>query len=228
MPKKIEITPPVAIIICGVIIAAAIVFVNRYPGPAAAAVPQENSGYAQANVPAPTTEDHVYGSRTASVFLIEYSDFQCPFCDRVNPTLKRLVDESNGEIAWVYRHFPLESIHPEARPAAIASECIAAQLGDSGFWTFLDEVFANQQAMGAGLYASVGNSLGVNPITYNTCVASGAYDELIDRHAGEAYASGGTGTPYTVVYGYGAQVPVSGALPYEQFKAVITALEARQ
>lgn len=230
MPKKFELTPPVAIVLCGVIIAAAIVYVNRYPGPAVAApANSETQGqYAQANVPAPSESDHVYGSRTAEIFLIEYSDFQCPFCERVNPTLKRLVDESNGTIAWVYRHFPLESIHPEARPAARAGECIAAQLGNEGFWAFLDKVFANQQAMGEGLYVSIGNELGINPVAYNACVASDAYNDLIDQHIGEAYASGGTGTPFTVVYGRGAQVPVSGALPYEQFKTVITALQTRQ
>ncbi len=235
MPKKIELTAPVAIIICGVIIAAAIVFVNRYPGPVGAAVAQNApaGGYAQANVPAPSDADHVYGSRTAKVFLIEYSDFQCVFCARAYPTFKRLVDESSGEVALIHRHFPLESIHPAARGGAIASECVAAQLGDSGFWLFADAMFADngsgQGAMGDAYFASAAGSLGINPIAYNTCVASGAYDALIDRHSGEAFASGGTGTPFTVVYAQGgAQVPVSGAVPYEQFRSVIEAVKTRQ
>ncbi|MEK7068412.1 MAG: DsbA family protein [Patescibacteria group bacterium] len=233
MLKKIELTPPVAIIICGVIIAAAIVFINRYPGPAAgAAADAEKGEYVKANVPAPTAEDHVYGSRQASVFLIEYSDFECPFCARIHPTLKRLVDESNGSVAWVYRHFPLTSIHNQARPAAVASECVAAQLGNDGFWSFANLMFenngANQRAMSASFFASAAGQLGINPIAYNTCIASDAYNAAIDRQAGEAYASGGTGTPYTVVYGNGLQVPVSGALPYEQFKSVIQQVKTRQ
>lgn len=227
MPKKLELTAPVAIIICGVIIAGAIIFVNHYPGPAAAAG-QPNAGYAQASVPAPSSEDHLYGSRDAKIFLIEYSDFQCPFCERVNPTLKQLVDQSAGEIAWIYRHFPLESIHPEARPAAVASECIAAQAGNEGFWQFLDAVFMNQGTMGAAQYAAIADALGLNPVAYNQCIASGQYDALVDRHAGEAAAAGGQGTPFTVVYGNGAQVPVSGAVPLAQWQAVINAVKARQ
>ena len=228
MTKKIELSPSVAIIICGVIIAAAIVFINRFPGPVTAAPAAQQGGqYANVNVPAPSEADHVYGSRTAKIFLIEYSDFQCPFCSRVNPTLKSLVDESDGEIAWIYRHFPLESIHSEARPSAIASECVTAQLGNDGFWIFMDRVFANQQSMSAALYSSIAGEMGINPIAYNTCVASGTYDALIDQHSGEAAAAGGTGTPFTVVYGGGQQVPVSGAVPLNQWQAVINAVKAR-
>lgn len=232
MPTSIKLTPPVAIIICGVIIAGAIVFVNRYPAVAGTAPAGAADQYKQADVPAPTASDHVYGSRDAEVFLIEYSDFQCVFCARAYPTLKRLVDESAGTVALIHRHFPLESIHPQARNGAIASECVAAQFGTDGFWKYADLMFenngANQQMMSPQFFSAVAGQLGINPIAYNTCVAGGAYDELIDQHAGEAYTAGGTGTPFTVVYGNGAAVPISGALPYEQFKSVITAVKARQ
>lgn len=230
MATKLELSPSVAIIICGVVIAGAIVFVNRFPGPATAAPQGDN--YAQANVPAPTPSDHVYGSPEASVFLIEYSDFQCIYCARAYPTLKSLVDESGGTVALIHRHFPLENIHPEARNAAVASECVAAQLGNEGFWRFADIMFenggSNQGAMSLQFFASAAGSLGINPVAYNTCVAARAADQLIDQHIGEAFTSGGSGTPYTVVYGNKSQVPVSGALPKAQFEAVIKALQARQ
>src|SRR3989338_5039043 len=101
--KTFELSPSVSIIIAGVIIAGAIVFVNtRQSAPAAAAGAQEPT--AATHVRAPSAQDHIVGSPTAPLVLIEYSDFQCPYCNVVHPTLKRIVEESNGQIAWVYRH----------------------------------------------------------------------------------------------------------------------------
>ncbi len=84
----------------------------------------------------PSESDHIVGSPTAPIVLVEYSDFQCPFCQIIHPSLAKLVNESDGKIAWVYRNFPLYQIHPQAIPAANAAECIAEQLGNQGFWTF--------------------------------------------------------------------------------------------
>src|SRR3989344_5863622 len=145
---KFELTAPVAILLAGVIIAGAVVFTNGR-APATAAVANNQIPTTGTNVRAPSAQDHLVGSPDAPIVLIEYSDFQCPFCSRIDPTLKRIVAESNGQIAWVYRHLPLESLHPEARPAALASECIAEQLGNDGFWKFADRIFADQSKMSA-------------------------------------------------------------------------------
>ncbi|MBE0618991.1 MAG: thioredoxin domain-containing protein, partial [Burkholderiales bacterium] len=73
--------------------------------------------------------DHIRGDTAAPVTLVEYSDFECPFCKRFHATAKRLVDESKGQVKWVYRHFPLDELHPgKARKEAVASEC-AAEIG---------------------------------------------------------------------------------------------------
>jgi protein-disulfide isomerase len=223
--KKIELSPSISIIIAGVIIAGAIVFVGKFPAQANPdSAPQAQAGVP---VPAPAPDDHRYGSVTAPIVLIEYSDFQCPYCSIAHPTLKRLVDESEGKVAWVYRHFPLDSIHPQARPAAEASECIAEQLGNDGFWRFADALFADQDAMSASRYTALAGELGANVLEFGSCMSSGRYKQKVEEHYGEAVAHGGRGTPYTVVYGGDEQVPVSGALPYEQFKSVITGVESR-
>jgi protein-disulfide isomerase len=93
-----------------------------------------------ARIPKVSAADHVRGSRSAQVFLIEYSDFQCSFCARFHPTAKQLVDEYQN-VAWVYRHFPLDAIHPLARPTAEASECVAELGGNDAFWEFTDAIF---------------------------------------------------------------------------------------
>src|SRR3989344_939049 len=105
------------------------------------AIEQASASAKTMDVRPPSAQDHIVGSPAAPIVLIEYSDFQCPFCSRVHPTLQRIVSESNGKISWVYRHFPLSSIHPQATPAANASECIAEQLGSDGFWKFAGIVF---------------------------------------------------------------------------------------
>jgi protein-disulfide isomerase len=87
-------------------------------------------------------KDHVRGDRDAQIVLIEYSDFQCPFCSRFHPTAQQVVEEFNGQVMWVYRHFPLDSIHPVARKAAEASECVAELGGNDAFWNFVDTIFA--------------------------------------------------------------------------------------
>ncbi len=95
-----------------------------------------------ASVPKVTKDDHILGELSDSVYLVEYSDFQCPFCKSFHPTAKRIVEE-NDKVAWVFRHFPLDSIHPLARPAAVASECVAEIGGNEAFWKFTDGVFAD-------------------------------------------------------------------------------------
>src|SRR3990167_86351 len=224
---KFELNPSISIIIAGVIIAGAIVFTNmRQSAPAAVAAADAPS--TATNERAASAQDHIVGSPAAPLVLIEYSDFQCPYCNVVHPTLKRIVEESNGQIAWVYRHLPLESIHPSAKPAAVASECVAEQLGNNGFWKFADVIFANQSKMNPAYFEQVALQLGAQKTAYKSCVASAAIAKKVDADSSEAQQNGGQGTPYTVLYDKKGQVGVSGALPYEAFTSVIKSFQERQ
>lgn len=89
-----------------------------------------------------TDADHIKGPRNAAVTVIEYSDFDCPFCSRFHATMDQ-VASANDDVAWVYRHFPLAQLHPNARSIAIASECVAELGGNEAFWTFADGYFAS-------------------------------------------------------------------------------------
>lgn len=225
--KTFELSPSVSIIIAGVIIAGSIVYVNLNPA-APATAEQQAAPSTATNVRAPSAQDHIIGSLNAPLVLIEYSDFQCPFCNVVHPTLKRIAAESNGQIAWVYRHLPLESLHPNARPAALASECVAEQLGNDGFWKFADAIFADQSKMSADYYAQVAVQLGADKSKINSCISSNKYAGRVDADAQEAQQNGGNGTPYTVLYDKKGQIGVSGALPYNMFTSVIKTFQGRQ
>jgi protein-disulfide isomerase len=126
------------------------------------------------------------------------------------------------------RNYPLTTIHPQAMPAALAAECVAEQLGNDGWWRFADTVFANQGKMSPAYYAQVAGELGANVDAFNQCVSSQKYADKINKESLDAEQNGGTGTPFTVIVGHGAQVPIPGALSYAQFMSVISAIKARQ
>lgn len=226
--KKLDISPSIAIILSGGLIAGAILFVKADVPAGSPTVEGVGATPKVLSIRPPSAGDHIVGSPDAPVVLVEYSDFQCPYCSLIHPTLKRIVEESQGEVAWVYRHFPLENIHAEAFPAAVASECVAEQLGDTGFWAFADKIFANQKSMSSAYYAQIAGELGANQAAFASCVASGSYDQKIKVDSSEATGNGGNGTPFTVVVSGDVQVPFSGALPYAQIKAVIQAAATRQ
>lgn len=93
-------------------------------------------------VPPIDSTDHIKGDpSTAQITIIEYSDFECPFCARFHPVLEKIVAESNGSIAWVYRQFPLVQIHQNAMERTVASECVAKLKGNDAFWEYADLLF---------------------------------------------------------------------------------------
>jgi protein-disulfide isomerase len=96
-------------------------------------------------VPEVTEQDHVNGSREARIQVIEYSDFDCPFCGRFHETMNQLISEYGeaGDVAWVYRHSPIEQLHPNAKEKSVVSECISELEGEEAFWEFTDIMFAS-------------------------------------------------------------------------------------
>lgn len=161
--------------------------------------------------------DRYIGAKNAKVTLIEFSDIQCPFCSRFHPTAKRIMEEYPNDVRWVYKHFPLDSIHPEARPAAEASECVADQKGSEAFFTYLDALFANQQSLSRTLYINEAKKLGVNETTFTNCLDSGKFKQKVENDYQQGIAAGVTGTPGSFV---NTQV-VRGALPYETIKQMV-------
>jgi len=101
------------------------------------------------DIPAPSNqEDHWRGSTDARYVMIEYSDLECPFCRRFHATAQQVLDDYSDQVAWVYRHLPLTSIHPRAQLEAEASECAAELGGREAFWTFVDAVFDRTKSNG--------------------------------------------------------------------------------
>lgn len=164
--------------------------------------------------------DHIRGSQDAKVFLIEYSDFECPFCSRFHPTAQQIFNEYGGDVAWVYRHFPLDQIHPKARPAALASECVAEVGGEDAFWAFTDATFSDQTKLSD--ISAIAGSVGVSGGSYESCVESGKYADKVEDQYQKGLTAGITGTPGNIILNQNGDAwLIPGALPYEQFKPII-------
>lgn len=88
-----------------------------------------------------TSDDHIVGNINAKIVIVEYSDLDCPFCKSFHNTMHRVVKESNGDVAWVYRHYPITQLHPNAYQKAEATECAWEQGGNTAFWKYADKVF---------------------------------------------------------------------------------------
>lgn len=179
--------------------------------------PTPSQPTAQAGELAPVTkDDHVSGNTKAKVTIVEYSDFQCPFCERHHPTLQKVMDEYGDKVQWVYRHFPLTSIHPQAMPAALASECASEQ---GKFWEYSDALFKNQESLSTEYYGTLAGELGLNQKKFDDCVSSKKYQSVVDGDIATGSAAGVNGTPATFINGQ----MISGAVPYESIKQVIDA-----
>ncbi|MBI2112955.1 MAG: thioredoxin domain-containing protein [Candidatus Wildermuthbacteria bacterium] len=141
MQDKNAYSIPGSILLGAVIIAGAIVYVGEGGSAkdnlAAVSAPVAATEEQQQSVPVPVDErDHVRGNPNAKVTLVEFSDFQCPYCRAFHPELQKALQEFGQDVRWVYKHFPLTSIHPEALPSAMASECVWEQKGD-GAWELI-------------------------------------------------------------------------------------------
>lgn len=159
--------------------------------------------------------DHIRGAKNAKVTLIEYSDFQCPYCARHVSTLEQALKDYPNDVRLIYRHFPL-SFHPEAQKAAEATEC-ASQQGK--FWEMHDEIFkANiAQTMSINKWKEVAATLKLDTAKFNKCLDSGETAAAIAQQTAEGGAAGVQGTPGTFVNG----ILVEGAVPYAEFKQAI-------
>ncbi len=171
--------------------------------------------------------DHIRGNPSAPISLVEYSDFECPFCKRFHLTAKQLVNESKGQVKWVYRHFPLDELHPvKARKEAAASECAAEFGGNDAFWKFADRFYeltpSNNRTDIDRVLPQIAREIGLDEKKFESCLASGRHDRRIEEDLQNAYATGGRGTPWSIIVSKsGKMYPLSGAQPYATVKQLV-------
>ena len=165
------------------------------------------------------TGDAVWGSRTAPVTIVTFSDFQCPFCSRAASTVARLqADYGPQKLRVVFKHNPL-GFHPNARPAARAAAAVRFIGGSEAFWRFHDLAFANQQDLSPAKYEEWATRAGVSVTTFRAEVGAPRYEEEVARDEDEGRKLGVNGTPAFFING----ISLGGAQPLANFKAIVDA-----
>ena len=167
--------------------------------------------------------DHILGDKNAKVTIVEFSDADCPFCATFHPTMKQVLADYKGDVRWVFRHFPLESLHPNARTLANAAECAADQ---GKFWEFNDALYAKQGSYRtADALTTLAKDLGLNTSKFSSCLEKNQFDSVIETHMEQAAAAGCTGTPCSIIIDEdGNTTPINGAFPLDRVKAIIDPL----
>ena len=179
-----------------------------------------------AKVPEVTNDDHIRGNKNAAITLVEYSDFECPFCQRYIATLDQIMEEYGDKVRIVFRHYPL-SFHQFAQKAAEASECVAEQSGNDAFWKFHDLYFAKTLANGTGYpqekLADLAAEAGAgNKEAFQNCLDSDQMAQKVKDQMAAGLAAGVQGTPGTfLITKDGEGGMISGAVPFESIKAVL-------
>jgi protein-disulfide isomerase len=165
-----------------------------------------------------SSKDPMWGKRDAPVTVVIYSDYQCPFCSRVEPTLAQVRDTYGPDkVRMIWKNNPLP-FHPNAKPAAEASQGVFALAGNEAFWKFHDTAFKNQGALGDDSYAKWATEAGVkDAAAFKAGLASHKWADKVDKDLADGKATGVNGTPAFFVNG----VFINGAQPFDNFKNAI-------
>ncbi len=217
---------PLAVVLAGGLVAGAVIFKGgsapvqpkgaTQPPPVAQKQVDTTSEIAKV-----TEKDHIKGSLNAPIKIDEYSDLECPFCKQFHDTMNAVMTKykDGGEVAWVFRQMPLESLHPvKAQAVAVASECAAEMAGNEGFWKFADRYFAltltNNRTDIDTVIPQIAREMGLSEATFAACRASGKYDQHIKDDIADGIATGARGTPWSVVIApNGKTFSLNGGVP---------------
>jgi protein-disulfide isomerase len=163
-----------------------------------------------------TDGDPSIGPADAPITIVEFSDYQCPYCQAwYQQTFDKLMASYPGKILFVYRDLPLPG-HPESLPAAEAANCAGEQ---GAYWKFHNDLFSGQYSLGRAAYEQYASDLGLDTSAFSTCLDDHRYQAEVKADSADAVRLGLNGTPSFVING---QILV-GAQPFEQFKAIIDA-----
>lgn len=215
---------PASIIIAGILIAGAVVYVGGDPRSgtgtnisgkeAAVGTASAGPGRVTENL---EDDDPILGNPDAPVTLVEFGDFQCPFCKRLFEAAEKEIIEKyvkTGKVKFVYRDFPLTSIHAMAQKSAEASECADEQ---DKFWPYHDLLYERQDRLSVENFKAWARELGLNGARFDSCLDTGKYKEEVENDFRAGQQAGVSGTPASFVNGR----IITGAVPFAQFETII-------
>lgn len=220
MDKKLPYFLPVTIVVAGAIIATALYMVRM--GDEDIAIVRNLAELAPLSA-----SDHVLGSPSATVVIITYTDIDCEHCKTLRETMEQIVTEygPTGDVAWVFRHFPNIASRPYTALHAEASECVHEQSPDGAFFQFINamnQIAPKGSQFNPEGYEQVVKNLGLSVEAFRSCVQSDRMTGRVEKDFENALRIGADATPYSVLLVKNHEpVPISGALSYDDMKAVI-------
>ena len=227
---------PIAVIVGGLFIAGAVMWSGSRPAPTGQQAGSQQVGTQPSGLRKVSIDDDpVLGDKNAPVTIVEFSDYECPFCQRsfndVLPGLKKNYIDT-GKVKLVFRDFPL-SFHANAHKEAEAAECARSQGDDSTYYMFHDKIFTQTTSNGTGLALTqlpvIAKSLGLNVSQFQQCLDSGTFKAEVDKDISDGSAAGVAGTPAWFIGksskdGVIEGQYINGAYPYANFQSAIDEL----
>jgi len=216
---------PISILIAAVLISVSLLYNAGDNGSGTSATGEKESPLN--NIIPIESVDHVRGNPDADIVIFEYSDFECTFCKSFHTTMQRVIDEygASGEVAWVYRHFP---VHQKAPTEALATECAASLGGNDAFWNYADMLFERTELndqTDLSILPEIAGEIGLDVSEFQACLDSAEFNDKIIRDARNAVDTGGGGTPWNVVLTKDGEVTsINGAQPYPVVQSLIESL----
>ena len=214
---------PITIVVAGVLVAGAVFLVGGGSTPA----PGEDSSVTAREFD--PSVDYVLGNPDAPIKVVEYSDLECPFCKEFQATMQQVMEYygEGGQVAWVFRHFPLAQLHSKAPQEAQAAECAGELGGNEAFWKYVDRIFEitpSSNGLDLAQLPIVAGEIGLDVQAFNQCLSSNKYAKKVSDSYAEAIGLGAQGTPFTLVMVGGEAVTLPGNQPYDSMRAAIDAI----
>lgn len=228
MSEKISL--PVSIVLAGLLIAGGIYLNGRITKEnPTTGQKQQQASQNLSNVIRPIdANDHILGSSKARILVVEYSDTECPFCKTFHTTMNSIMQEygKDGNVAWVYRHFPIAQLHPKSFKESEATECAWSLGGNSKFWEYINKLYEttpSNNGLDPKELTNIAKQVGLSSTAFDTCLNSGEFASRINADIQNAQELGISGTPSSVIIDTKTNEfhSINGAYPYAQVKSVI-------
>ncbi len=229
--QKNSLAIPVAILVGFAMIALAVFFTGgKAEAPSTLNIDQNaenNEEIISTGQPRPVDEtDYIRGNPNAPILMVEYSDYDCPFCKQFHDTMKQVIEEFgvDGQIAWVYRQFPLTQLHPNSQKISEAAMCVGEIGGNDAFWKFTDLVFEQREVNVPTNITKLEDyavKSGVTSEAYKTCMDSGKMKAVVEASVKDGFDIGARGTPYTLLIAGNQQAVINGAQSYITVRGIV-------
>lgn len=170
--------------------------------------------------------DYIRGNPNAPILIVEYSDYDCPFCKNFHQTMSQIMNEygGTGKVAWVYRQFPIAQLHPNAPHISEAALCVGEIGGNDAFWRFSDMIFQERgtnELTNISELSEYAKTAGVSVSEYESCVKSGRHKTTVEESLRDGVTAGTQGTPHSFVIVGNQKEIINGAQPYPVVKQII-------